>query len=83
MDHVTHYREHGWVVVPEVFSRARVARIAEIAGQVSQLELSSNPATPMTTDASPAGQLAPRKSTGRSPSTPSSAPSSSTATCSR
>jgi len=61
MDYVTHYREHGWVVVPEVFSCARVARVAEIAAQVSQTELAGNPATPMTADASPAGQLAPRK----------------------
>jgi phytanoyl-CoA hydroxylase len=61
MDHVTHYWEHGWVIVPEVFSRTWVARIAEIADQVSQMELSGNPATPMTADACPAGQVAPRK----------------------
>jgi ectoine hydroxylase-related dioxygenase (phytanoyl-CoA dioxygenase family) len=61
MDHVRHYRDHGWVVVPGVFSRGQVARVAEIASQVGLAELASIPATPMTADASSDGALAPRK----------------------
>jgi phytanoyl-CoA hydroxylase len=56
-----HYWEHGWVVVPEVFSLAEVGRIAAIADQVGQMELSDNPATPVTVDTSPVGRLFPRK----------------------
>lgn len=61
MDHISHYWEHGWVVVPGVFSRDRVARVAGIASQVGHAELGSDPATPMTADVSPGGALAPRK----------------------
>lgn len=61
MDHVRHYWEYGWVVVPGVFSRGQVTRVAEIASQVGLAELASTPATPMTADASPGGALIPRK----------------------
>jgi len=61
MDYVAHYWEHGWVVVPGVFSRAQVQRVADIADQLGRSELADGPVTPMSADMSSDGQFAPRK----------------------
>jgi ectoine hydroxylase-related dioxygenase (phytanoyl-CoA dioxygenase family) len=54
------YEEKGWLVVNDVFNAEEIARIRDLAMQVSHEEL-KDAAGPYKTDASADGELAPRK----------------------
>lgn len=58
---IGHYRARGWAVVEEVFTADEVAAVAEVTMQVSSRELTERPHEPFTADASPDGQVLPRK----------------------
>jgi ectoine hydroxylase-related dioxygenase (phytanoyl-CoA dioxygenase family) len=58
---VSQYRERGWAVIPGVFSAAETDEISAVAMQVSAAELAASPGERFTVDASPDGELQPRK----------------------
>lgn len=57
----THFLEHGWVAVEDVFEPDEVSRIAELATDVSFAELYSLDAPTYTVDLGPDRRMAPRK----------------------
>jgi phytanoyl-CoA hydroxylase len=58
---VRHYQERGWAVIPEVFSEREADRVSAAAMRVSAAELAAHPGERFTVDASPSGELQPRK----------------------
>src|SRR5215471_13768321 len=56
-----HYWEHGWVVIPDVFSRNEVANIAALASAIGAAQLRVSPPKPLTVDHSRDGAIAARK----------------------
>lgn len=56
-----HFREHGWVAVPDVYEPGEVDAVARLAAEISWTELARSPEPSYTVDASGDGRLAPRK----------------------
>lgn len=56
-----HFREHGWVAVPDVYGSDEVDAVARLAADISSAELARAPEPSYTVDASGDGRLAPRK----------------------